>query len=208
MSYFAQPFAISAVAALAVKASAKATSPESYAVLKKYIPKTVEGFEEIYSKLTAETLCSDINFHTEGSNSTLKTGIGNVFVDPAELEASNGEYILVFRTADTLFDDGYFRIKNITLEGINCIKEADVTIDRAELDYSETAQISVTPYLLSGAELPQGAYEVSYDCNFPDVATVDETGLVTAVGDGDCIITVTISDGINEIQKEIDNLKV
>ena len=32
-------------------AGAKATSPESYAVLKKYIPKTVEGFEEIYSKL-------------------------------------------------------------------------------------------------------------------------------------------------------------
>lgn len=32
-------------------ASAKATSPESYSVLKKYIPKTVEGFEEIYSKL-------------------------------------------------------------------------------------------------------------------------------------------------------------
>ncbi len=40
-----------AAEAFAEIASAKATSPESYAILKEYIPNTVLTFEEIYGKL-------------------------------------------------------------------------------------------------------------------------------------------------------------
>lgn len=40
-----------AVEAFAECASAKATNPESYAVLKKYVPNVVKGFEEIYEAL-------------------------------------------------------------------------------------------------------------------------------------------------------------
>lgn len=42
---------IRAVEAFAECASAKATNPESYAVLKKYVPDIVKGFEEIYEAL-------------------------------------------------------------------------------------------------------------------------------------------------------------
>lgn len=50
-SYWSSRIGIRAVEAFAECASAKATNPESYAVLKKYVPNVVKGFEEIYEAL-------------------------------------------------------------------------------------------------------------------------------------------------------------
>lgn len=50
-SYWSNRIGIRAVEAFAECASAKATNPESYAVLKKYVPNVVKGFEEIYEAL-------------------------------------------------------------------------------------------------------------------------------------------------------------
>ena len=50
-SYWRSRTGTRAVEAFAECASAKATNPESYAVLKKYVPNVVKGFEEIYEAL-------------------------------------------------------------------------------------------------------------------------------------------------------------
>lgn len=49
-----------AIEAFAECASAKATNPESYAVLKKYVPNVVEGFEEIYKALNSGRLKANV----------------------------------------------------------------------------------------------------------------------------------------------------
>ena len=70
--------------------------------------------------------------------------------------------------------------------------QLSVSIDKTELIVTETAQCTATI-------LPEDAFikDVKWSSNDERVATVDKNGKVTAVGEGDVVITATTIDGSN-----------
>ncbi len=105
-----------------------------------------------------------------------------------------------------IIEDGYASDMEYTKKIINCIELYNltkydamsypedqvviVTKTRKFLPLNEQWQLPVTVIQPFGAE-----DTLTYSSNNPDVATVDETGLITPVSDGECMITVTSSTG-------------
>ena len=105
-----------------------------------------------------------------------------------------------------IIEDGYASDMEYTKKIINCIEVYNLTQYDA-IDYPEDQVVIVTKtrkYLPLNEQWqlpvtviqPFGAEDtLTYSSNNPEVATIDETGLITAVSDGECMITVTSSTG-------------
>ena len=105
-----------------------------------------------------------------------------------------------------IIEDGYASDMEYTKKIINCIEVYNltqydvmnypedqivvVTKTRKYLPLNEQWQLPVTVIQPFGAE-----DTLTYTSNDPEVATIDETGLITPVSDGECMITVTSSTG-------------
>jgi uncharacterized protein YjdB len=78
-----------------------------------------------------------------------------------------------------------------------------VVVDPAEVTLAEVGETATLPATVldeAGEEIPDA--EVVWSSSDEDVATVDEDGVVTAVGEGEATITATYLDGEQEVTGE------
>ena len=117
---------------------------------------------------------------------TLNTDTGEISGTPT---AAN-TYTFTVKATNTYGSDS----KQFTLT-VNAA--ANVPVESVSLNKSETTLTVGGTETLTATVLPEGATNksVTWSSNAPSVATVDENGVVTAVGSGTAIITVTTVDG-------------
>ena len=82
-------------------------------------------------------------------------------------------------------EDGAQSPADTDTEPSQTVTRITLSANQAELDVGATYQLNVT------FEPAAATPTISFDSDDPDVATVDSTGLITAVGSGTCTITVT-----------------
>lgn len=77
------------------------------------------------------------------------------------------------------------------------VKVNPVLVNSIELDITEKELIIGEIYQLNASVSPDNATDnrVVWSCDNPDVATVDENGVITAVSVGEATVTVTAADG-------------
>jgi len=89
---------------------------------------------------------------------------------------------------------------NITLDGINCIQELVVDA-KQDLAWNEEAPISIGAFRLDGTKITD--YQATYSSSNTKCAVVSEDGVIKGIAEGKATITVTVSDGVGAISKEI-----
>ncbi|MBR2180612.1 MAG: heparinase II/III family protein, partial [Oscillospiraceae bacterium] len=89
---------------------------------------------------------------------------------------------------------------NITLDGVNCIQELYVDA-KTDLDCNEEVPISIDAFRLDGTKITD--YQATYSSSNTQCAVVSEDGVIKGVVEGEAVITVTVSDGVGAISKEI-----
>ncbi len=105
-----------------------------------------------------------------------------------------------------IIEDGYASDMEYTKKIVNCIEVYNLSrFDVLEYPEDQAVIVTKTRKYLSMNETwvlpvtviqPFGAEDVlTYTTNDPSVATIDETGLVTPVSEGECLLTVTSSTG-------------
>ncbi|MBQ2743904.1 MAG: Ig-like domain-containing protein [Oscillospiraceae bacterium] len=109
----------------------------------------------------------------------------------------------------------------ITLDGVNGEGEniipfvLDTSVDNTTLKVGETttAEVSATAYMSDGSAATEG-YAVTYTSSDDNIATVDENGVVTAVGYGTATITASTTingytvSGTEEITVNADGVSI
>ncbi|MBQ7119061.1 MAG: Ig-like domain-containing protein [Oscillospiraceae bacterium] len=154
--------------------------------------------EDIFATCTDDTYFGTVTFVDKSLTTTVahEITLNNLFFDEA------GEYILVFKQPSNAIGT-YFRPIQLRFDGVNCLVDADATVNKSELFYGEEADISVSATRLDGTDMDASEYTVEYDSLYPKIVSVDKNGHLTAKGDGESIITVKISDGIKTVEKKI-----
>ncbi len=154
--------------------------------------------EDIFATCTDDTYFGTVTFVDKSLTTTVahEITLNNLFFDEA------GEYILVFKQPSNAIGT-YFRPIQLRLEGVNCLRNAEATVSKSELFYGEEADIHTSATRLDGTDMEASEYSVEYDSLYPKIVSVDKNGHLTAKGDGESIITVRISDGINTVEEKI-----
>lgn len=149
--------------------------------------------EEIPELLKTTPMVSEINFfNPEGTLEKVTEALGYVSFPKA------GEYVVVY---DPLrVPEGgrtwHVYVGNIFLDGVNCLKSVVPEIDSVDLNYGETFKNKFTLRKLDGTIINPKDCTVTYRSSDPFIASVDETGLVKAVGHGTATIEITAYDGV------------
>ena len=146
--------------------------------------------ENVDENLNAKTLITTINYldTTPGTWAKANKNIGMLEFKEA------GEYLIVFKKISS--DSGYLTPRKLYLDGVNCIKSVVTDVEKTTLNYNEETEIQITASKLDGTILSSGDYDVTFETSDKTIATVSDTGVIKAVGDGNADITVTVTDGI------------
>ena len=158
-------------------------------------PKMVNSVSLNKSELTLRRFSSEQLYATVlpeyADNKTVIWSSGNEYIATVDengvvMAVGEGETIIQATAADGSWNWGTCRVTvtSIPVESIN------LNQDRITLEKGLTAQLSATV-------LPENADKltVTWESDNENVATVDENGLVTAVGGGDAFITARAGDG-------------
>ncbi|MBQ7119891.1 MAG: S-layer homology domain-containing protein [Oscillospiraceae bacterium] len=162
------------------------------------------------------TLLNDSNLTTENSgyigskrneDTSISGSASQTFVydepfgEPVQLEA--GEYYLVYKPRSVSGSDTYGCASNFSLDGVNCLKNLIINVD-TDLYTGESEEIKLFPTRLDGTVIDLSDIKVTYSTSNRNILTVDENGVVNAIGDGNATITVTVDDGSYSITRKID----
>ncbi len=123
------------------------------------------------------------------------------FGSPVNLEA--GEYYLVYKPRAVSGSDTYGFASNFSLDGVNCLKNLIFNVDTA-LNTGDSEKINILPTRLDGTVIDLNDMAVTYETSNRNIVTVDENGVVNAIGDGKATVTVTANDGAASISKKIE----
>ena len=116
-------------------------------------------------------------------------------------------------------EDGIHAVNSTTINVSVSLNDASVGVENDTLDLTVDDESSIVA-ITTPSDLT-----VKYESNDTNVATVDENGLITAVGEGTAIITVSVGDGVTyavnsttvtvsvskvptEISVEVDNVEL
>ena len=135
-----------------------------------------------------------VNFLSPSKSSTKSEIIGTVDIKEP------GEYVIVFEQGSIY---SYFYLKSLKLDGINNMKYVDFEAENNEVTYGKTVETSITAKLLDGTVLEKDAYSVLYESSDPDIASVDENGVITGRGHGEVTITATVQTADSRISESI-----
>jgi len=150
------------------------------------------GSTDIESLLTdASAVTTELDFYDpdiETNPSVVQKELGEVTFNEA------GKYLVVYKSI-AKGSNGVIYPGKITLDGGDetVLATATSKMSRDVLDLAEkkTAQLDVALYMSDGKKAEDGAYSVSYKSNNEAVATVSDTGLVTAVSYGKAEISAS-----------------
>ena len=109
-----------------------------------------------------------------------------------------GEYLIVYKTLkqNPLSDSCHLHLNEIYLDGVNCLKTVTPHQNEVSLNYQQTHQSQFDLRRLDSTLVDPKDCVVTYRSYNPLIASVDENGLVTAVGHGTTTIEVMVYDGV------------
>ena len=152
------------------------------------IPNTKK--EDVPAQLTKKNLWATVDYMSS-KDKTFELGTQSMGI--REFKEA-GEYLIVFRQLSA--DKGaYITPRKLYLDGVNTFKFLTSEVTEENLTYMQTAQMSFKATLLDGTVLTPENYTVSYRTSDGTIATVDRTGLITAVGEGKATITARVKSG-------------
>ncbi|MBQ2743901.1 MAG: Ig-like domain-containing protein, partial [Oscillospiraceae bacterium] len=160
-----------------------------------YIVPKPQTVAEVDSLLTKKTDINTVSFLAPSKDAVNRRVIGTVDIE------EKGEYVLVFEQGDA--KPSYFCPRILRLDGINTMKLVSFTSEGSEVAYGKTLATSITARLLDGTLLDKKTYSVLYESSNPDIATVDENGVITGRGHGEVTITATVSNADSAIKESI-----
>ena len=185
--------------------------------------KNPEGFDQDYIDDCTEYLLAAIEaleYHTTGiilNNSTYTAKVGDVFTlrailapdgkgaDPVVWSSNNpqaasveGGVVTVYKHSEqpvriTATSNGY----SATCEVTTLNPFGGVTISHSTLEIFEGDRftLTATAYGADSSSLPTDKVTYTWKSSNMNVVTVSDNGLITAVGDGECTVTVTATSG-------------
>ena len=124
----------------------------------------------VWGYIAIATLISSCNKATHPQDSIAETSVNNITIESDVVSDTNNE----------------------TYNNVIAIESLSLANSSIELSLGETIQLDVN---IVPANAVDGS--LSWSSSDPGVATVDDTGNVTAVGAGEAIITATSSNGVN-----------
>ncbi len=136
-----------------------------------------------------------VNFLSPSKSSTKSEIIGTIDIK------EQGEYVIVFEQGDAT--PSYFYLRGLKLDGINNMKYVDFEAESNEVTFGKTIETSITAKLLDGSVLEKDDYTVLYESSNPDIASVDENGVITGRGHGEVTITATVSNADSRLSESI-----
>ncbi len=174
------------------------------------------GDVNVYISQGSESTDSLDYIGTYNCQTTPDTGLDNTseFISLGKRELDAGEHIITFYNATSEYSYGIVSsFSLVSGDGSGkVLAHIDTSIDSTALNLEsfKNAQISVDAMYLSDASKVEdtSVYEVIYDSNNKNVAMVDETGKITAVGAGDAVITVCATDSYGAIAKSTHTVSV
>ncbi len=146
--------------------------------------------DKVAENLNTKTLITATDYLDKTQASWAKA---NKYIGMLEFKEA-GEHLIVFKKTSS--DSGYLTPRKLTLDGVNCIKSVVTDVEKTTLNYNEETNIEITASKLDGTILSSGDYDVTFETSDKSIATVSDTGVIKAVGDGEVDITVTVTDGI------------
>ncbi|MBQ6697777.1 MAG: S-layer homology domain-containing protein, partial [Oscillospiraceae bacterium] len=159
-----------------------------------YIAKRTATQAEMDPFVNKKTRVGYVNFHTTSKDSIKSEIIGKVDIK------EKGDYVIIFEHGTNA---GPLSPRALTLDGINNMKFVEFAAERDEVTFGETVATSISAKLLDGAVLSGDDYTVSYESSNPDIASVDENGIITGKGHGEATITATVSTANVKVSKSI-----
>ncbi|MBQ7120163.1 MAG: S-layer homology domain-containing protein, partial [Oscillospiraceae bacterium] len=140
----------------------------------------------------------EVDFSGAKNNVVITEPVGVVNVE------EKGEYLLVVVPTDAKGNRApRYNYRRFSLDGENALRTLELSGYETELEYLEETQIDVVAKRLDGYVFDESEVSLSFSSSNEDAVFVNNSGLVRAVGDGNAVITVTASDGVKEIKKEI-----
>ncbi|MBQ2743419.1 MAG: S-layer homology domain-containing protein [Oscillospiraceae bacterium] len=156
---------------------------------------TTDTAEEITSLLTEEKRIGRADYLDASATDTYKAKsveLGSIEFDSA------GEYLFVFRRNDN-GRGGYVNPKKLTLYGVNGMHYANISADRTELNYGETANVQVTATRLDGSVVTPDSYKMSLESSNSSIVSVTDDGKIIAKGDGVATVKVKVVDNTGKV---------
>ncbi len=148
--------------------------------------------------VTDAHLVGEVDFSGDRSNVVTTEAVGVVTL------TQPGEYLLVIVPSDAKGNRApRYNYKGFNLDSVNALRMLELSGYKTELAYNEETQIDVVAKRLDGYIFEADEVEVSFSSSNEDIVSVSNTGRMRATGDGVVVITVTATDGIKTIKKEI-----
>lgn len=144
--------------------------------------------EDIESYLTEEnryklgTLC----YTSPTPAQNLEQGMGCISVE------KEGEYLLVFRMTDA-GENSRFQVRGFTMDGSQPLDTIYASTDKSSIQVGQQAHITLSGKLANGASAELNKAIKTFKSANPEIATVSETGLITAVSEGTATIDVSVT---------------
>jgi len=157
------------------------------------IPRTATQ-QEMDPLVNRKNYVGYVDFFTPSKDTVKTEMLGTVDIP------EKGEYVIVFEQGKTAAE---FSPRVLTLDGINNMKIVDFAAESDEVTYGKTVATSITAKLLDGTVLGKDTYTVLYESSNPDIASVDENGVVTGKGHGKVTITATVSHEDSRVSKSV-----
>ncbi len=148
--------------------------------------------------VTDAHLVGEVDFSGDRSNVVTTESVGVVTL------AQSGEYLLVIVPSDAKGNRApRYNYKGFNLDSVNALRMLELSGYKTELAYNEETQIDVVAKRLDGYIFEADEVKVSFSSSNEDIVSVSNAGRLRATGDGVAVITVTATDGVKTIKKEI-----
>ncbi|MEL6867256.1 MAG: Ig-like domain-containing protein [Bacteroidota bacterium] len=144
-----------------------------------------------------QLLVQYFNFEGEESNTlftwtSANTSVATVDEDGLVQAVASGQ-TFIYAIAE---DQNQDSVKVTVVADANAVAEVAISGSNSPLNEGESIQLSATANNLDGNEITNP--DISWNSSQPSVASVDDNGLVTAIGPGSTDITAT-ADGISSL---------
>ncbi len=147
--------------------------------------------EDILEAIKTTPAVNEVNFYNPTLAKT-KTVLGYVSFDEP------GEYIVVYKP-DRVPEGGrtwHIYLGDIYLDGLNCLKSVTPAEENISLTYGQTYKSEFVLRKLDGTVVDPADCTITFRSSDAQIATVDDNGVVTAVGHGTAQIEITAYDGV------------
>ena len=141
----------------------------------------------------------ELDFSGSKNNVVTTEPVGVITVPAA------GEYLFVIVPSDAKGNRApRYNYKGFRLDSENALRTLELDGYKTELNYLEESKINVTAKRLDGYVFTENEIKVTFASSNEKAVFVNDKGELRAIGDGTSVITVSATDGVKTIKKEIE----